>query len=168
MNEQETLQKITTKFPFLDGKGRVARARRIFCDVPIQNFKEVFNFAVKELGFSILTTITGVDDGDTLGFIYHMAAYNGTMLNLKINAPKDKPVIKTVTNMFPSAEMYEREVVDLFGAKVEGLKPGRRYPLHDNWPLEQHPLRKDWNQQTNNSINPNDKIPMQNNDQKNK
>jgi Ni,Fe-hydrogenase III component G len=88
--------------------------------------------------------MTGTDEGDTLGFMYHFASFNGMILNLKINAPKTKPVIKTVTDLFPSAEMYEREVIDLLGAKVDGLKPGRRYPLHDQWPENQFPLLKDW------------------------
>jgi Ni,Fe-hydrogenase III component G len=144
MTEQEILEKLTAKFPYLAGKGRVARARRIFCDVPNANFLEVLDFVIKELGFSILTTMTGTDEGETLGFMYHLASNNGMVLNLKINAPKDNPVIKTVTDIFPTAEMYEREVVDLLGAKVDGLAPGRRYPLHDQWPLDEHPLRKDW------------------------
>ena len=144
MTEQEILQKLAVKFPFLDGKGRVARARRLFVDVPNANFREILDFAIKELGFSILTTMTGTDDGETLGFMYHLASMNGMVLNLKISAPKADPVIKTVTDLFPSAEMYEREVMDLLGAKVEGLKPGRRYPLYENWPAGQYPLRKDW------------------------
>ena len=144
MNEQEIVQKLATKFPFLEGKGRVARARRVFVDVPNANFREVIDFTIKELGFSILTTMTGTDDGDTIGFMYHFASFNGMMLNIKINAPKDNAVIQTVTDLFPSAEMYEREVIVLLGAKVEGVKPGRRYPLHETWPEGQHPLRKDW------------------------
>ncbi|MDD5432403.1 MAG: NADH-quinone oxidoreductase subunit C, partial [Candidatus Omnitrophica bacterium] len=51
---------------------------------------------------------------------------------------------KSVISYFPGAEIYEREVVDLFGAKVEGLPPGNRYPLTDDWPTDQFPLRKDW------------------------
>jgi Ni,Fe-hydrogenase III component G len=34
--------------------------------------------------------------------------------------------------------------MDLLGIKVEGLPEGRRYPLPDNWPQGQYPLRKDW------------------------
>lgn len=144
MNEQEILQKLAEKFPYLKDKGRVARARRIFVDVPNEHFRVVLGFAMKDLGFSILTTMTGTDDGETLGFMYHLASFNGMILNLKISAPKTNPVIKTVTDLFPSGEMYEREVEDLLGAKVEGLAPGRRYPLHETWPEGQHPLRKDW------------------------
>ena len=46
--------------------------------------------------------------------------------------------------MFPGAEPYERELADMFGIKIDGLKPGRRYPLPDDFPADQHPLRKDW------------------------
>ena len=66
------------------------------------------------------------------------------MLNLKLAVPKAKPVIKTVSGLFPGCVIYERELVDLLGAEVEGLPPGERYPLPDNWPAGQYPLRKDW------------------------
>ncbi len=51
---------------------------------------------------------------------------------------------RTITDIFPSAVMYEREIADLFGIKVEGIPPGNRYPLPDNWPDGNYPLRKDW------------------------
>jgi Ni,Fe-hydrogenase III component G len=73
--------------------------------------------------------------------------YTGIMLNIKIKAPKTNPVIPTITDMFPSAEIPEREVEDLLGAKVDGLAAGRRYPLPDDWPQNDHPLLKDWKPQ---------------------
>jgi Ni,Fe-hydrogenase III component G len=66
---------------------------------------------------------------------------------MKTFAPKSNPVIKTITNYFPAAHIYERELEDMFGAKVEGLTPGHRYPLPDGWPVGQYPLRKDWKQE---------------------
>ena len=47
---------------------------------------------------------------------------------------------------FPAAEIYERELIDLLGAKVAGLPEGKRYPLPDDWPAGEYPLRKDWKQ----------------------
>jgi Ni,Fe-hydrogenase III component G len=73
--------------------------------------------------------------------------FTGIMLNIKIYAPKTEPVIPTITEMFPSAEIPEREVEDLLGAKVKGLAPGRRYPLPEDWPQNDHPLLKDWKPQ---------------------
>ena len=66
------------------------------------------------------------------------------ILNLKTGVPKENPVLKTIIGYFRGAEIYERELVDLLGVKVEGLPEGKRYPLPDDWPLDQHPLRKDW------------------------
>ena len=69
---------------------------------------------------------------------------NILMLNIRISVDRNNPVIKTITHDFPGADIYEREVMDLLGAKVEGLPPGKRYPLSDDWPTDEYPLRKDW------------------------
>lgn len=147
-NEEKIQQELIKKFPILENRIKIQRERRIFADVPLEVFQEVFAYAVKQMAFPMLVTITGLDEGSTFGFIYHLSKENGIILNLKTSLPKDNPVIKTVTEYFPSAILYEREIVDLLGAKVEGLPEGRRYPLPDEWPLGQHPLRKDWKPDT--------------------
>jgi Ni,Fe-hydrogenase III component G len=38
--------------------------------------------------------------------------------------------------------------MDLLGAQVEGLPAGRRYPLPEDWPQGEYPLRKDWKMDT--------------------
>jgi len=92
-----------------------------------------------------LCAITGVDRGDALGAIYHVARVNGVMLNLSVRIDRSSPVIQSVTPYFPAAQVYEREMIDLLGIQVRGLPPGSRYPLPDDWPKDQFPLRKDWN-----------------------
>ena len=143
-NEENIVKELTGKFNYLEGKIAVQRQRRIFAEVSLEHFKEVFEFAVNNAGFSMLSAITGLDEGANLGFIYHLGKESGIMLNLKTSAPKENPLIDSVTKYFPSADIYEREMVDLLGAKVHGLGPGPRYPLTDDWPKEEYPLRKDW------------------------
>jgi Ni,Fe-hydrogenase III component G len=142
--EEELRSQLLAAFPALEGRIRIARARRVWVEVELPAFRELFERAVKELGFTILCIITGLDEGENLGFIYHLADWGGTMLNIHTLAPKADPRIRTVTELFPAAHIYERELVDLFGAKVEGLPSGNRYPLPDGWPEGQYPLRKDW------------------------
>ena len=145
MSEEDSIkQQLVEKFGNLSSKINIQRTRRLFAEIPMENFAEVFDYAVNKLGFSILSTITGLDEGATLGFIYHLARADGIVLNLHTNVPKEKPVLKTITPYFPAAEDYERELIDLLGAQVEGLAAGNRYPLPDNWPTNQFPLRKDW------------------------
>ena len=142
--EQEIQAALAAKFPQLKDKLRVQRVRRVWAEVPYENFAEVFAAAVKEMRFSILCTITGLDQGATLGAIYHLARESGVVLSLATSVPKEKPVLQSVASMFPAAEVSERELVDLLGFQVEGLPEGPRYPLPDDWPVGQYPLRKDW------------------------
>ena len=145
MSEEENIQnELMQKFDCLKDNVRIQRARRIFAHAPAERFSEIFDYAVKTMKFSILATITGLDEGTTLGLIYHLARENGIVLNLSTSLPKEKPVVKTITAYFPAAEAYEREITDLLGFQVEGLPPGSRYPLTDDWPAAQYPLRKEW------------------------
>jgi NADH:ubiquinone oxidoreductase subunit C len=135
---------LTRQFGFLADKIVTPRERRVFVEAPPDKFREVFEYAVKQMGFDWLCTITGLDEKESLVAIYHLAHADGTVLNLKNRVARDKPAIRSVTDVFPGAANYERELVDLLGFEVEGLPPGNRYPLPDGWPTDQHPLRKDW------------------------
>jgi membrane-bound hydrogenase subunit beta len=135
---------LAASFPYLEGRVRVQRERRIWAEVGREDFREVFDRAADGLGFGAICIITGLDEGEDLGFLYHLADDLGTVLTIRTRAPKSDPRIRTVTDRFPSAHIYERELVDLLGAVVEGLPPGNRYPLPDDWPAGEYPLRKDW------------------------
>jgi NADH:ubiquinone oxidoreductase subunit C len=65
------------------------------------------------------------------------------MANVKTRCPKGESM-QTITSIFPGGGIYERELIDLFGAHIDGLPEGRNYPLPDNWPKGEHPLLKDW------------------------
>ena len=145
MSATETVKAdLEARFPALAGGAvRVSRERRVWIEVGRESFEEVFRHLVKNMGFTTLCTITGLDEGADLGFIYHLAADNGVMANVKTRCPKAQSV-KTVIEYFPGANIYERELEDLLGAHVDGLPEGARYPLPDDWPTDQHPLLKDW------------------------
>ena len=142
--EINIMQDLIKRFPYLSDKVRVQRDRRIYVEVEYSNFIEVFEYAIQKLNFTFLCTITGLDEGERISFIYHLTTQSGIILNLKTGIPKDNPVLRTIIGYFRGAEIYERELVDLLGVKVEGLPEGKRYPLPDDWPKDQYPLRKDW------------------------
>ncbi len=142
--EEQVSQELIKRFNYLQDKVRVARQRRMFVEVSLEHFKEVFEYVQYRQGFKMLCAITGLDEGETFGIIYHCAHDNGTMMNIKMHIPRNNPVLSSVTPYFPSAEAYERELIDLLGIQVQGLPEGPRYPLPDDWPSNEHPLRKDW------------------------
>jgi Ni,Fe-hydrogenase III component G len=136
---------IVAAFPFLDGKVRVQRARRIWIEAPEVQFHEILGWMLEKAGVVTLCTITGQDAGEQITFWYHLARADGVVLNLGTQVPKSEAVIRTVTDTFPNAIFYERELVDLLGVTVLDLPSGNRYPLRDDWPAGHFPLRKDWN-----------------------
>jgi Ni,Fe-hydrogenase III component G len=145
MTEEQTVQaELTARFPCLQGAVRIQRRRRIFVGVARSELEAVFDFVVRQMGFSMLSAITGLDEGDSFGVVYHLARETGVVLSLASHLSKAQPIVRTVTGYFPAADIYERELVDLLGLQVAGLPPGSRYPLSDDWPVGEHPLRKDW------------------------
>ena len=53
-------------------------------------------------------------------------------------------IIPTITDLSPGASLYEREIHDLFGVIFEGHPNLTPLLLPDNWPINVHPLRKEW------------------------
>jgi Ni,Fe-hydrogenase III component G len=141
---QQVRQELVSRFPQLDSTSRVTRARRLWVEVSYAEFDSVFAYLVKDLKFVTLCTITGFDEAPKLAVTYHIADADGVICNLKTAVDRDQPVLRSIMPVFANAEIYERELVDLLGFKVEGLPEGKRYPLPDSWPEGQYPLRKDW------------------------
>ena len=96
------------------------------------------------MNFDFLCTITGLDKVASFEAIYHFANKDGILINLKLDIPKNNPKIDSIIHIYEASLFYERELKDMFGIEVSGLPQGRRYPLPDNWPTDQYPLRKDW------------------------
>lgn len=145
LSEEDIKQKLNGKFPFLQDKVSVKRARRLSLDVAMENFKEVLLFSIKDLAFSHLCTITGLDMTDRFSMIYQLSQDEGIMLNIRTDISRSDPNLDSITPIFSNADIYERELADLFGINVKGLPAGERYPLPDDWPSDQYPLRKDFN-----------------------
>jgi len=131
------------KFPGVVSNVTIPRERRVFAETTADRLVEVTR-ALKEWGMVNLGTITGLDSGEQFGIIYHFYDAQGLVFNLKVFIPRSDPRVSTVTEVFQGSFLYERELMDLFGIEVIGTPPGPRYPLPDDWPAGQYPLRKDW------------------------
>lgn len=143
--EEEIINSFEKNFPDMSGHFRTPRKGRIFSDpVSREQFDLLWRFARDTEHFGKMDHVVGTDDGEDLGFIYIMENDEHIILALHEQAPKNDPVIQALTPNFPSLEWHERELKDLFGADVRGLPDGPHYPLPDNWPEGQYPMRKDW------------------------
>ena len=96
-----------------------------------------------DLQFDYLMCLSGVDLGENLGVVYHLYSMTKNhKIVLKTEAPKEKPDVHTVANIWRTADWHEREAFDLLGIHFVNHPDLRRILLPEDW--EGHPLRKDY------------------------
>lgn len=140
--EEKLKAEIEAKFPGAVTNALVQRKNRLWLNCTPEKLTELLAW-LKAGGFAYLSTVTGFDEGENLGALYHLN--NSVMVvTIKVFTPRANPVLPSVLALYPGAVSYEKELEDMLGIKVQGLPPGRRYPLPDDFPTDQYPLRKDW------------------------
>ena len=83
----------------------------------------------------------GLPDSD-FTVVYHLLSFaRNEDIRLKIALPANDLSVPTITDLWPSANWYEREVWDMFGIVFEGHPHLRRIIMPPTW--QGHPLRKD-------------------------
>jgi NADH-quinone oxidoreductase subunit B/C/D len=73
--------------------------------------------------------------------VYHLLSFDPPgRLRLKVGLRGRDPVTRTITDLWPSANWYERETYEMFGIRFDGHPDLRRLILPHDW--EGYPLRK--------------------------
>jgi len=100
-----------------------------------------------EFGYDYLSSITAVDylPEDCIEIVYHLyRSIGGPALVLKIKTSRTDSAVPSLVNLYPGAELQEREVWDLLGVQFTGHPDLRRILTWEGF--AGHPLRKDWHE----------------------
>lgn len=127
---------------FADAKA--TRARRVAARVEAARVPDALRVVRDELGGRHLSMLHGADTGRVLEAHYHVSLPDGVVVSLRAELPREHPRLPSATSVYPSAVLFERETMDLYGIAFEGHPDPRRLLLADSWPADEHPLRKDW------------------------
>ncbi len=103
-------------------------------------------------GYDLLSSLTAVDylgfkgrtTEDRFEVVYHIlnTVAGGDPLILKVILSQDDPQLPSLIEVYPGADLQEREVYDFYGIRFQGHPRLRRIFLWEGF--EGHPMRKDW------------------------
>ncbi|AKI96671.1 NADH-quinone oxidoreductase subunit C [Kosmotoga pacifica] len=109
--------------------------------------RQVVSFleTLKRKGFSHMSLITCIDwiEEKEFEIVYTLFNWNtGTTLMVKTRTSREKPVVPTIMEIWPTAKFYERDIHEFFGVKFEG-NPDLKPLILESWE-EIPPMRKDF------------------------
>lgn len=114
--------------------------------VPFKQMPQLaeYLYEEKDLQFDTLKSIIGVDWGETLGAVYILeSSIHNTSISLKVEtSDRENPLLYSVSNIWRSADLNEREIFDFYGIRFIGHPDMRRLFLREDW--VGYPLRKDY------------------------
>lgn len=142
MKEDEIVEKLIERFGQKILEAKVVGRRRVVVKVPPEAYKEVVSYVAKELELEFVSCLSGVDRGKDFEVIAHIGY--STCVMVKTLIPKDRPELSSLTDVLPAANLYEREIHDLFGIVFKGHPNLKRILLPEDWPEGVYPLRKDY------------------------
>jgi len=122
--------------------------------VSSERIHDVLRYLKREAGkpFRMLFDLTAIDErvrkqrggqpADDFTVVYHLLSLeHNDDIRLKVPLTGEYPALLSITDLWPAANWYEREVWDMFGIRFDGHPNLRRILMPATW--QGHPLRKE-------------------------
>ena len=111
--------------------------------------------ALQDAGWGYLVAITGMDhpaplseagvpEGEGSLEVLYSFGNGAVCLFLRVSVPYSAARVPTLCGLIPSATLYERELMELYGVEVVGTPDTRRLIVADDWPEGIYPMRKSY------------------------
>ena len=129
-------------------KNRMER-KSLWIDVKRDRLEEIVQTLVdNSTEFPHFCVASTSDMGETVEVIYHFTINYGKFLeelqiNFKVTIPKKDLWIPTLTKIIPGTIFSERELHEMMGIEIKGLKDTRHLFLTSDFPKGVYPWRRD-------------------------
>ena len=144
MNRTPSEEEMLAEVQGIEGlrEARVTAKRRVEAHVSAGALRGVIDALLARHGFLHLSAISGMDTGDDIALVYHLA-FDGLVLSVFTRVPRERPEIDSIVDLVPGASAQERELHDLLGVMPRGNEHLAPLVLPEEWPDDVYPLRKD-------------------------
>lgn len=152
-NEPTILQELRTRFPDVAMIPQPTRDAIPTVWVPAERVRDILRYLKLEINqpYRMLYDLTAIDERERANrtdqpesdftLVYHLLSYDRNAdIRLKVALLGEYPSIRTIVDLWPMANWYEREVWDMFGITFEGHPHLVRILMPRTW--IGHPLRK--------------------------
>jgi len=115
-------------------------------NVNAEEYKEVIT-NIKKDGYEMMVDLTAVDwyrkkEPRFELVVQFLSVSKNSRKTVKVKINDENLNIQTITDLYPGANFYEREVFDMFGIEFENHPEMTRILMPDDW--VGHPLRKNY------------------------
>lgn len=150
MNRLEELKNsLSEKFPISEFVFSIENTNNVM-QVPKKHIKEVMAYFKQNAFFDILMDLTAVDylkfkshEGPRYAVVYHLFnSKNTKRLRVKVFLEEEELSIDSITDVWKSANWFEREAYDMYGVDFLGHPNLTKILTHHHF--VGHPLRKDY------------------------
>jgi len=133
-------------------------ARRIDIRIQPENLLPAVK-TLQDAGWGYLIAITGIDRPASLDAdgnlerensieVLYTFGYGAACLFLRLSVPYHTARVASICGLIPSATLYERELMELFGVEVMDTPDPRRLIVAEDWPEGVYPMRKSFKGRT--------------------
>ncbi len=102
--------------------------------------------ALLDAGYDMLLSLSGVDEPkrSRIRLVYHFARSSspGDVVALETAVSYERPMAPSIHDIYPAAQLQEREEHEMLGVVFEDNPDLRHLLLPEDWPHGVHPLRK--------------------------
>jgi len=152
MNRQEILQALRERFPEEVLGIQEKSTKRVYIQIKPSAIVGMAQFIFKEIG-ARFNIASGVDARNHMEILYHFTVEDiDLVISLRVDLPKTKLEIDSLTPVFTAAQWIEREMHELLGINFVGHPELKPLLLPEDWPEGVYPLRKDYKEWDPNAI----------------
>lgn len=144
IKDLDTVKKTVEQFEGVQDSGFDANGIPMIT-VPAEKLVEVVTFLRDEKHYDYFNSLTAAEDDNYYISIYNLYAildYSKRRITVRVNSPKEDPIVPSLVSLYPAADWFERESYDLMGIIYKNHPDLTRILTTDDW--VGHTLRRDY------------------------
>lgn len=144
IKDLDTVQKTVKQFEGVEDIGTDANGIPMIL-VPAEKMHDIALYLRDEQKYDYFNSLTAAEDDNYYISLYNLYAIlddSKRRITVKVNSPKENPLVPSVQDIYPAANWFEREAYDLMGIIYEGHPNLTRILTTDDW--VGHTLRRDY------------------------